>query len=90
MRMDPRGQSLLGNLSAERIGKPVLLAVIGSSQFGWEGNEPFGSRPEPGIYLIAPILLLLAGEVPKARRSSLSVYLHLRGRALWSPCGKRA
>ena len=31
------------------------------------GNEPFGSRPEPGTYLIAPILLSLPGEVPEGR-----------------------
>ena len=29
------------------------------------GNEPFGSRPEPGTYLIAPILQLPPGEVPE-------------------------
>jgi hypothetical protein len=27
-------------------------------------NESFGSRPEPGSYLIASILLLPPGEVP--------------------------
>ena len=31
------------------------------------GNEPFGSRPEPGIQLIALILQLLPGEVPEGR-----------------------
>ena len=31
------------------------------------GNEPFGSRPEPGAYLIASILLLPHGEVPEGR-----------------------
>jgi hypothetical protein len=30
-------------------------------------NEPFGSRPEPGFYLLAPILLLPPGEVPAGR-----------------------
>jgi len=30
-------------------------------------NEPFGSRPEPGAYLIAPILLLPPGEVPEGK-----------------------
>jgi len=30
-------------------------------------NEPFGSRPEPGACLIAPILLLPPGEVPEGR-----------------------
>jgi len=30
-------------------------------------NEPFGSRPEPGAYLIAPVLLLPPGEVPEGR-----------------------
>ena len=30
-------------------------------------NEPFGSRPEPGANLIAPILLLPPGEVPEGR-----------------------
>ena len=31
------------------------------------GNEPFGSRPEPGAYLITFILLLPPGEVPEGR-----------------------
>jgi hypothetical protein len=31
------------------------------------GNDPFGSRPEPGASLIAPILLLPPGEVPEGR-----------------------
>ena len=30
-------------------------------------NDPFGSRPEPGAYLIAPILMLPPGEVPEGR-----------------------
>jgi hypothetical protein len=34
---------------------------------GSSGNEPFGSRPEPGIRLFAPILLLTPGEVPEGR-----------------------
>jgi hypothetical protein len=29
------------------------------------GNEPFGSRPEPGGYLFAPNLLLPPGEAPE-------------------------
>ena len=33
----------------------------------WERNEPFGSRPEPGAYLIASILPLPPGEVPEGR-----------------------
>jgi UPF0716 family protein affecting phage T7 exclusion len=31
------------------------------------GNDPFGSRLEPGTYLIASILLLTPGEVPEGR-----------------------
>jgi hypothetical protein len=31
------------------------------------GNEPFGSRPEPGTYLTALSLRLLPGEVPEGR-----------------------
>ncbi len=34
---------------------------------GSSGNDPFGSRPEPGAHLIAPILLLPPGEVPEGR-----------------------
>jgi hypothetical protein len=34
-------------------------------------NEPFGSRPEPGVYLIASILLLPPGEVPEGKAGSL-------------------
>ncbi len=34
---------------------------------GLSSNEPFGSRPEPGVCLIASILLLPPGEVPKGR-----------------------
>jgi hypothetical protein len=30
-------------------------------------NEPFGSRPEPGAQLIAPILRMPPGEVPKGK-----------------------
>jgi len=30
-------------------------------------NDPNGSRPEPGIYLIASILLLPPGEAPEGR-----------------------
>jgi hypothetical protein len=30
-------------------------------------NEPFGSRPEPGAYRLAPILQLLSGEVPEGK-----------------------
>jgi hypothetical protein len=33
----------------------------------FSGNEPFGSRPEPGICRIASILLLPPGEVPEGR-----------------------
>jgi hypothetical protein len=34
-------------------------------------NEPFGSRPEPGGYLIVSILLLPPGEVPEGRARGL-------------------
>jgi hypothetical protein len=34
---------------------------------GSVGNEPFGSRPEPGTYLFPPILLSPPGEVPEGR-----------------------
>jgi len=34
---------------------------------GLSCNEPFGSRPEPGASLIAPILELPPGEVPEGR-----------------------
>ena len=34
---------------------------------GCTGNEPFGSRPEPGSRLIASILLLQPGEVPEGK-----------------------
>ena len=37
------------------------------SDFRFFGNEPFGSRPEPGTYLLALILLLPPGEVPEGR-----------------------
>jgi hypothetical protein len=30
-------------------------------------NDPFGSRPEPGAYLFASILLLQPGEAPEGR-----------------------
>ena len=41
--------------------RPNLLRISSSR------NETFGSRPEPGIYLFAPILLRLPGEVPEGR-----------------------
>jgi hypothetical protein len=34
---------------------------------GCTGNDPFGSRPEPGAWPFAPILLLPPGEVPEGR-----------------------
>jgi hypothetical protein len=34
---------------------------------GSSGNEPFGSRPEAGTYLIAFTLLSPPGEVPEGR-----------------------
>jgi hypothetical protein len=40
---------------------------LGELFSGLCGNEPFGSRPEPGAYLIASILLLPPGEVPEGR-----------------------
>jgi hypothetical protein len=36
------------------------------------GNEPFGSGPEPGTWLIATNLLLPPGEVPEGRARKLS------------------
>ena len=45
------------------------------------GNEPFGSRPEPGVYRITPILLLPSGEVPEGRAKST--------RSLWVDALKR-
>ena len=36
----------------------------------WCGNEPFGSRPEPGTQLFAPILQLPPGEVPEGKAES--------------------
>ena len=41
----------------------VPASGLGSLRQG--GNEPFGSRPEPGALLIASILLLPHGEVPE-------------------------
>jgi hypothetical protein len=35
--------------------------------FGTLGNEPFGSRPEPGACLIASILVSPPGEAPEGR-----------------------
>ena len=34
-------------------------------------NEPFGSRSEPGAYLIASILQLPPGEAPEGRARGL-------------------
>jgi len=36
------------------------------------GNEPFGSRPEPGAYVLTSILLLPPGEVPEGRAGTLA------------------
>ena len=49
------------SLLAPRKETSVLL------QTGNCGNEPFGSRPEPGAYEITSILLLPPGEAPKGR-----------------------
>ena len=43
-------------------GKPSVLLLTGNC-----GNEPFGSRSEPGIYLTASIPLLPPGEGPEGR-----------------------
>jgi hypothetical protein len=37
------------------------------SSTGIYGNDPFGSRPEPGAQLIASILRSPPGEVPEGR-----------------------
>jgi hypothetical protein len=42
----------------------------GGTSAAW-GNEPFGSRPEPGTYLIASILLSPPGEIPEGRADAL-------------------
>jgi hypothetical protein len=43
------------------------VASYGESASVSARNEPFGSRSEPGTFLIAPILLLPPGEVPEGR-----------------------
>jgi hypothetical protein len=42
-----------------------LASELGSPRQG--GNDPFGSRPEPGTLVIASILHLPPGEVPEGR-----------------------
>ena len=54
--------SLRGILSPGEGCKTHILSTQGSSR-----NEPFGSRPEPGVYLIASILQLPPGEVPEGK-----------------------
>jgi hypothetical protein len=44
---------------------------MNSSGTGMAANEPFGSRPEPGARMIAPILLQPPGEVPEGRARGL-------------------
>jgi len=46
-------------------GNPCYAEVLEPT--GVSCNEPFGSRPEPGGYMLAPILLLPHGEVPEGR-----------------------
>jgi len=42
------------------------MKFSGKPRFGAiSSNGPFGSRSEPGVYLIASILLLPPGEVPE-------------------------
>jgi len=45
---------------------PFLLQLQ-KKHTGSYGNEPFGSRPEPGAKVLASILLLSPGEVPEGR-----------------------
>jgi len=46
----------------------MLLGNFFRSLFtGSLGNEPFGSRPEPGFLLIASNLQLPPGEVPEGK-----------------------
>ena len=52
---------------------------------GWCGNEPFGSRPEPGARLIAPILPLPHGEVPKGPAGA-----HLQSTCTCAPAHSKA
>jgi hypothetical protein len=46
------------------------LDLLGCSH-RFSGNEPFGSRPEPGTNLIALILRSPPGEVPEGRARGL-------------------
>ena len=45
--------------------------TIQTATSGSLGNEPFGSRPEPGTYRIGSFLLLPHGEVPEGRARSV-------------------
>ena len=51
-------------------------------------NGPFGSRPEPGVQLLAPTLLLPPGEVPeRAARRHIEDLPAERERDLTAPAG---
>jgi hypothetical protein len=57
--------------------------VLDSVPLGRGGNDPFGSRPEPGARLISPILLLPHGEAPEGRaKFTKSIPVHARERRL--------
>jgi hypothetical protein len=53
-------------LKRERL-RPSLSGAGGLSYLRTSGNEPFGSRPEPGTRVLASILQLTPGEVPEGR-----------------------
>ena len=63
---------------------PFLDVLSPNSPFAsFSCNEPFGSRPEPGIYLTASTLQLPPGEVPKGRAELvLSLCAYARQRTL--------
>ena len=47
--------------------RPLHSLTVPQFSAQMASNEPFGSRLEPGSYLIASILLLPPGEVPEGR-----------------------
>ena len=53
-------------------------------------NDPFGSRPEPGAYLFASILLLPPGEAPEGRARGIQDTAHQDRNKAEGPSGKRA
>ena len=71
-----------GKLSGKQCKKMTRVGATYLEGGRGGGNKPFGSRPEPGVLMLASILQLPPGEVPegKARVHPIGHAAHPRKR----------